>query len=117
MNDMHHYIREPNVSLAEREDTRLDTVGEMLERLRRLAWNKLGRPSGRPTISARVGPDGWEISIYNAYGTDRFFSGETLSECFRAATSWATRDEIAEGYLTLGLDAAGSRIVETGERA
>lgn len=104
------YIRQPNVSLAERETFRLNTTGEMLERFRRLAWHKLGQPSMRPTISARVSLSGWTISVYSL--RDYEFTGETLEAAYRAAMAWVTRDEIAEAYATFGLSPDGSRIVE-----
>ena len=105
-------LREPNTSLVERENMRLNTVGEMLERFRRLAWHKLGQPSMRPTVSARICLSGWAITVYASVGRDHEFRGETLEEAYRAAMAWAIRDETAETYATLGLDSTGTRIVE-----
>lgn len=113
MNDaMNDYIRKPNVSFAEQEAIRLDTVGDMLERLRRLACQRLPHAVLAPSVMARFGSYGWEITVFNPLGRDKDFAAGTLSAAYAAAMAWASRDEVAEGYLTLGLDETGARIVE-----
>jgi len=107
------YLRMPNVSFAAAEIMRLVAVGEMIERLRRLACQKLTRSGLNPSVSARFGAYGWAITVFNPLGPDKEFSGDTLSAAYTDAMAWAIRDEVAEGYATLGLTDDGTRIVET----
>ena len=116
------YLRMPNMTLAEAGAMRLDTVGEMIERLRRLACQKLSRNGLNPSVSVRFGSYGWAITVFNPLGPDKEFLGDTLSAAYTAAIAWAMRDEVAEaeeaarkaaidGYATLGLSEDGTRIV------
>lgn len=107
------YLRMPNMTLAEAGAMRLDTVGEMIERLRRLACQKLSRNGLNPSVLARFGSYGWEITVFNPLGRDKDFPGDTLSAAYADAMAWALRDEVAENNQTLGCDDAG-RVIEPG---
>jgi hypothetical protein len=106
------YLR-ARIAHAEAETIRLGAVGEMIERLRRLACQKLTRSGLNPSVSARFGAYGWAITVFNPLGPDKEFPGDTLSAAYTAAMAWATRDELAENNRTLGCDDAG-RVIEPG---
>ena len=103
------YLTKPIRTREEVENERLCDIAGMIRTLRSRASARL---SARVTVSVRLGSYGWELTIYNPHGRDRDFSGERLVDVFRDAMAWASRDEVAEGYLTLGLSPDGARIVE-----
>jgi len=83
------YLRMPNMTLAEAETMRLDTVGEMIERLRNSAWRKLGQPRIRPGVTLGPVPGGWLLSIDEHEGPLYEFDGNTLGGVYREAMEWA----------------------------
>lgn len=104
------YLRMAPIRTQEEvENERLCDIAGMIRTLRAKASARLG---ARVTVSVRLGSYGWELTIYNPHGRDRDFSGDRLVDVFRDAMAWASRDEVTEGYLTLGLDATGARIAE-----